>query len=185
MGLIATFVLGVFLGALIPSSYKSAAGRLGRAARDAVVGHAPAPAIAPQPGISLHVALGNIFGFFWKWRTPLLLLAVFLLVVGFMRGCSFRPWQTADDLRVEMAESETKAQDKIINRNAELAEISQNVAVLRAQLDAISQQGHEAIANATPDDEAPIDPAVSAAWRQSIGSLRLYPGANTPSSDPN
>lgn len=137
----------------------------------AMVNNSP---ISPDNGHYVSVTISGVLAFLWKWRAPFLFLAGFVIVVSLMRGCSFPNFgKSAGHIALErdLAEAEVKIQGAINARDAEIADVARDVALMRQQLQSLSQRGRDEIAAAAPDDEAPIDPELVAAWRRALDGL--------------
>lgn len=109
------------------------------------------------------------FGLSWGLIGVVAFGLAFLALVHFF-GQSQRALG-ASEVRADYAEAEAHAQEIINERDLEIGALAQSVAVMRADLRAISQRGHDAIAAATPSNEAPLDPGLVAAWRSALDEL--------------
>jgi hypothetical protein len=119
-------------------------------------------------------SIGSVLAWCWKWKAPLLVLAGFVIVVSLMRGCSIPGiGKSRDTLRAELenAEAEIETQENINARDAEIAEVARDVALMRQQLQNLSQRGRDEIAAATPSNEAPLDAELVGAWRRALDGL--------------
>lgn len=176
-----------------------------------VFGEKPAPAKAAPKG---HVSAAPIvesaqrqaptigtvlkhFGQFFGWclrhwkLIGCIILA--LLLLSFLKACNgpFEFGKSKEQLRLEneLAQSQARVHELETARDAEIATISRDVAVIRNQIRAESQRGHDEIAAATPEFEAPISLELSTAWRNSLERLRnacsnqtsAYPCGSEPS----
>lgn len=122
--------------------------------------------------------IGGAFAFLAK--NPILCIGILFVAAWLIwgTGCVRLPFTESREhaiARANQAQTEAKVKDLELDRNAEIGRIARDVAVLRSQLSSLSEQGHDEIAAATPTDEAPIDPGLVAAWRNSVERLCLYP----------
>ena len=162
--------------------------RAGGAALAVVAGTPPAPAAQQPP--ALGTAVKNLGSFFamclrnWK-LIGCILLALF--VISFLRTCTgpFEFGKTKEELRLESEIATANAESSELRRQRDIAiAYAERVNALRQeQINVLSAQGRNEIAEATPEHEVPIDPELSAAWRNSISRLCIYPGAECPSAD--
>ena len=119
-------------------------------------------------------SITSVLGWFWKYKAALLIVAAFLFVFGLLRGCDLNPFGSSPDrLRLErdMAEAEVETQETINDRDQDIAAIDRDLALMRQQLQNLAQRGRDEIAAAAPDDEAPIDPELVAAFRNSLDRM--------------
>lgn len=191
------FALGFGAGVLCPDGFRDwVRGAVGWA-REKVLGAAPAPAVMvaaapsseppaevrparPNKPIKTTTAIKNIFAFFgglvaWVAKRPVLAIGLVLLAAFLLLGppsCS--PFgRSADALRLEreLAEQEARTQEQLRERDKAIAAIRSQTARQLTQIRLESQRGHDAIADATPEHEEPIDPGLVAAWRDSLDRL--------------
>ena len=157
---------------------------------------APAPLAAPVENPARAVptigtALKNLASFFamcvrnWK---PIACVALAVFIVLAYQGCS-RPFdlgKSKDELRLEAEIAMANAEVSELRRQRDIAiAYADRVNALRQeQINVLSAQGRNEIAEATPENEVPVDPELSAAWRNSLSRLCIYPGAECPSPDP-
>lgn len=168
-----------FVAGMLFEQHKAKLGAASGAVVDAVLGARPRPA---SNALTMGQAAKNILAFFggllaWTARNPVMAIGLVLLIAFLLmgRGCSpFEFGKSRGELRLEgqLARAELRVQELERERDAEIADISRDVAVIRTQIRAVSQRGHDEIAAATPAFEAPIDASLSGAWRNSIERLR-------------
>lgn len=142
---------------------------------DAVLGAQPRPARS----VSIDTALTNFGQFFaWCWRHKVLIggVLVALFVLSFLKACNspFDLGVSKEELRLraEIAEANTELAERTNERDAAIADAEREAALRRQQITILTEQGHNEIAEATPENETPIDIELSAAWRRSIERLR-------------
>lgn len=132
-----------------------------------------------QPSIG--TALKNVGGFFlaafaWCCKNPVAAIGLALLILFLLmgRGCSpFEFGKSKGELRLEreLAEANARVLEIENERDAEIAQVARDVAVIRAQIRIASQRGHDEIAAAAPANEAPIAPELVSAFRSSLDRL--------------
>jgi len=76
-----------------------------------------------------------------------------------------------NEVRLEIAEGETEVQKTINGRDASIAEIGQDVALLRQEIRNLSQRGRNELAAAAPANEAPIDAELVRVWRANLDGM--------------
>lgn len=149
------------------------------AAPDGHVAAAPVVENPNQRTPTIGTALKNLGGFFvgaftWCLKHPMLAISLVVLALWLVLGSPFEFGKSKEQLRLEneLAQSELRVRELETERDAEIADISRDVAVIRNQIRAESQRGHDEISAATPLDEAPIDLQLSTAWRNSLERMR-------------
>lgn len=142
---------------------------------DAVLGAQPRPARnVPTIGTVLS-NLGQFFGWCLRhWKLiGIVLFAVFVLFT--MRSCGdyFGLGKSKGELRLEreLAEANARVLEIENERDAEIAQVARDVAVIRAQIRIASQRGQDEIAAAAPANEAPIDDGLAAAFHDALDGL--------------
>lgn len=174
--MIAALILGILLGAMIPAPFKAQASRFVGAARDAVVGHAPAPVNPVKTVANIGLGLARICAFCWRYKLLLLGIAIFIMGASVLRGCSI-PFADIGKsrgqiaLEREIAEGEVETQKTINKRDGALDDLADELEAIRREIRYTAEQGRNEIEAARPTDEAPIDPGVVAAWRSSLDRL--------------
>lgn len=181
------FVLGQLhgQGKLIPW-VRGAAGK----ARGVVLGSRPAAStrdnlspieVSPTPPknpIRAGQALKNILAFFggllaWMAKNPVVAIGLVLLACLLVFGLPFGLGKSKGELRLErdLAEGETQTQETINERDTDIHAIGQDIALLRQQIENLSQRGRDDLRAAAPAHEAPIDPNLVSSWRANLDRM--------------
>lgn len=183
---IACFVLGDLKGQgkLIPW-VRGAAGK----ARDVAFGLRPVAALPgnvpgevsptpPKNPIRAGQALKNILAFFggllaWMAKNPVVAIGLVLLACLLVFGLPFGLGKSKGELRLErdLAEGETQTQETINERDTDIHAIGQDIALLRQQIENLSQRGRDDLRAAAPAHEAPIDPNLVSSWRANLDRM--------------
>lgn len=140
-------------------------GRVGARVRDAV--SKTHPAQSTWDGEAPAERAFDWGAFLWKAKWAILIIVGFVVAVSFMRD-----W-TGGRARLErdIARGETQTQVTVNARDADIAAISQDVALMRQELRHLSQRGRNDLAAAAPLNEAPLDPGLVAVWRNNLDEL--------------
>ena len=202
IGFALTFIAGMVACCFVPDRFQARVRGVAGLVWGRVSKRAPVPSSAtvetlaatsaatrPAPQLTLEgvaTGAGNLLGFFWRWKWVLLVLAAYLLASN-LTGCSpFGLGKSRGELRLEreLAEAEAETQAAVNARDAVIAQAARDAAIRRAQIRLESQRGQDEIAAATPENETPISPELSAAWRGAIERLRIYPSGEPAGDDP-
>lgn len=125
-------------------------------------------------------AAGNILAFFtglvaWIVKHPIAAAGIAVLILWLVVGasCSVPFGKSKGELRLEreLAQAETRMQQRLNERNQDIAELRAEARSLREQIRTNGQRGRDAIAAATPEHEEPLDPGLVAAWRDGLDGL--------------
>lgn len=144
---------------------KPVVGRVGTRVRDAV--SKTHPAQSTWDGEAPAERAIDWGAFLWKAKWAILIIVGFIVVVTFMRD-----W-TGGRARLErdISRGETQTQVVVNDRDADIAALRQEVALLRQDLRHNAQRGRNEIIAAIPANEQSIDAGLVAAWRGSLDRL--------------
>lgn len=139
------------------------------------------PIAAVKNPLRFGEAVKNIFAFFvgligWAAKNPVAVVAIIVLALWLIYGAACSPFglgKSRGELRLErdLAEGETQTQETINERDTDIAAIGQDIALLRQQIENLSQRGRDDLRAAAPANEAPIDPNLVSAWRANLDRM--------------
>ena len=146
-----------------------------------------APASKPRKLLQIARGIANIIGFVLRHPVPIVILSLFLLGFGLLRGCALPHIGESREhaqMRAELAQAEAETQAALRARDLAVAQVAQQAAVYRQRITMLAAQGRSEIEAARPTDEIPIDPGVERAWRAAIERLRADAGPDPDSPSP-